>query len=204
LGGPQAHGNSVENHFQEGSWGKRTADPSATLGGCDFIDFCACGTPSQNVFSKFPQSRHPERSASQVYRLTGFLARSRRTPKTLVCRCSSELSGHKNLREIKKVTGSRDDKGEEGSAHLSSRYRGTGRAAAGYPLFSSHWVSRRPMTPPVEMTNPLGQRICHLDRSVPGFPATRPSPTSTCAAFSEESRMKLANASNPNRKSGVA
>jgi hypothetical protein len=34
----------------------------------------------------------------------------------------------------------RDDKGG-GSAHLSSRYRGMGRAA-GYPRFSSLWVGR--------------------------------------------------------------
>jgi hypothetical protein len=40
--------------------------------------------------------------------------------------------------------------------------------------------------------------------SVPGFPASRPSPTPTCAAFSKESRMKFANATNLNRKSGAA
>jgi hypothetical protein len=45
---------------------------------------------------------------------------------------------------------------------------------------------------------------CHPDRSVPGFPATRHSPTTTCAAFSKESRMKFANAANLDRKSGVA
>jgi hypothetical protein len=31
---------------------------------------------------------------------------------------------------------------------------------------------------------------CHLDWSVPGFPATQPA----CAVFSKESRMKFANA----------
>ena len=46
------------------------------------------------------------------------------------------------------------------------------------------------------------QQNCHPDRSVPGFPATRHSPASTCAAFSKESRMKFANATNLNRKSG--
>jgi hypothetical protein len=46
--------------------------------------------------------------------------------------------------------------------------------------------------------------LCHPDRSVPGFPATRNSPAATCAAFSKESRMKLANATNLHRKSGVA
>jgi hypothetical protein len=45
---------------------------------------------------------------------------------------------------------------------------------------------------------------CHPDRSAPGFPATLHSPTSTCAAFVKESRMKFANATNLNRKSGVA
>jgi hypothetical protein len=42
------------------------------------------------------------------------------------------------------------------------------------------------------------------DRSEPGFPATRPSPTPTCALSVKESRMKLTDATNPNRKSGVA
>jgi hypothetical protein len=45
---------------------------------------------------------------------------------------------------------------------------------------------------------------CHPDRSEPGFPATRHSPTTTCAAFRKESRMKFANATNLDRKSGVA
>jgi hypothetical protein len=38
----------------------------------------------------------------------------------------------------------------------------------------------------------------------PGFPATLNSPTPACAAFSKESRMKFANATNVGRKSGVA
>jgi hypothetical protein len=42
---------------------------------------------------------------------------------------------------------------------------------------------------------------CHPDRSVPGFPATRHSPTATCAAFGKESRMQFANATNLHRKS---
>jgi hypothetical protein len=36
----------------------------------------------------------------------------------------------------------------------------------------------------------------------PGFPATRRSPTATYAAFRKESRMKLVNANNLDRKSG--
>jgi hypothetical protein len=44
------------------------------------------------------------------------------------------------------------------------------------------------------------QQSCHPDRSVPGFPATRHSPAATCAAFSKESRIKFANATNLNRK----
>src|SRR5271156_6042392 len=47
------------------------------------------------------------------------------------------------------------------------------------------------------------QQNCHPDRSVPGFPATRHSPASTCAAFSKESRMKFANATNLDGKSGA-
>jgi hypothetical protein len=45
---------------------------------------------------------------------------------------------------------------------------------------------------------------CHPDRSVPGFPATRHSPAATCAAFSKESCKKFANATDLNRKCGVA
>jgi hypothetical protein len=48
------------------------------------------------------------------------------------------------------------------------------------------------------------QQNCHPDRSGPGFPATRHSPAATCAAFRKESRMKFANATNFDRKSGVA
>jgi hypothetical protein len=48
------------------------------------------------------------------------------------------------------------------------------------------------------------QQNCHPDRSVPGFPASRHSSAATCAALSEESRMQFANATNLNRKSGVA
>jgi hypothetical protein len=47
-------------------------------------------------------------------------------------------------------------------------------------------------------------QICHPDPSVPGFPVTLRSPTPACAAFSKESRMKPASATNLDRKSGVA
>jgi hypothetical protein len=57
------------------------------------------------------------------------------------------------------------------------------------------------LTAPNKSHRPL---LCHPDWSEPGFPATRPSPTSTCAAFRKESRMKFANATNLHRKSGVA
>jgi hypothetical protein len=39
---------------------------------------------------------------------------------------------------------------------------------------------------------------------VPGFPAALHSPTPACAAFSKESRMKFADATNLHWKSGVA
>src|ERR1700739_4298609 len=49
------------------------------------------------------QSRHPERSASQLCRITkGFIARSRRTPAMLPGGCSRELSGRKLQREVKR------------------------------------------------------------------------------------------------------
>jgi hypothetical protein len=57
---------------------------------------------------------------------------------------------------------------------------------------------------PVGMTTLLQKKICHPDRSVPGFPVTRHSPTATYAAFSEESRLRIANATKFDRKSVVA
>jgi hypothetical protein len=45
---------------------------------------------------------------------------------------------------------------------------------------------------------------CHPDRSVPGFPTSRDPTTATYAAFRKESRMKFANATKLDRKSGVA
>jgi hypothetical protein len=59
----------------------------------------------------------------------------------------------------------------------------------------------------LRLTNPEVARcptLCHADRSEPGFPVTQPSPTATSAAFVKESRMKFADATNTNRKSGEA
>ena len=58
--------------------------------------------------------------------------------------------------------------------------------------------------PLLETRNTILKQNCHLDRSVPGFPATQHSETTAYAAFSKESRRKFANATNANRKSGVA
>jgi hypothetical protein len=64
-----------------------------------------------DVFQSPPKRRHPERSASQTYRISeGFMARSRRAcpersrrnPGDACCRCSSELSGHKLQGKLKK------------------------------------------------------------------------------------------------------
>src|ERR1700722_21002975 len=77
-----------------------------------------------SIFSRFlhptrcfespPKRRHPERSASQIYRIKeGFMARSRRTPAMLVCRCSSELSGHR-LRGNSKSHSLRPERSEVG------------------------------------------------------------------------------------------
>ena len=93
-----------------------------------------------------------------------------------------------------------------------------GRAVLTSAAVTEGWTERPPVirvlhplggpqahhTSLVEMTNFLLKKICHPDRSVPGFPATRHSPTATCAAFCKESRMKFANATNLDRKSGGA
>src|ERR1700722_19360839 len=60
------------------------------LRACDFFDFPAFLHPTR-YFQSPRKRRHPERSASQIYRITqGFMARSRRTPAMFVRRCSSE------------------------------------------------------------------------------------------------------------------
>jgi hypothetical protein len=50
----------------------------------------------------------------------------------------------------------------------------------------------------------ISRQNCHPDRSAPGFHVTRYSPTPACAAFNKKSRMKFANATKFDRKSGVA
>ena len=63
---------------------------------CDFFDLFAFFAPDQMFFQSPQKRRHPERSASQIYRITeAFMARSRRTPAMLVGRCSSQLSSHR-------------------------------------------------------------------------------------------------------------
>ncbi len=71
---------------------------------CDFFDPFVFFVQRSRCFSTPPQSRHPERSASEIDRITeGFMARSRRTPAMLVARCSSKLSGRKLQGKLKKL-----------------------------------------------------------------------------------------------------
>jgi len=80
------------------------------LRACDFFDrFAFLRRP--DVFQFPPKRRHPERSASQIYRITEGLWRgveepvpsvAEGTPAMLVGRCSSELSGHRLTRKPKK------------------------------------------------------------------------------------------------------
>jgi hypothetical protein len=67
----------------------QTADPSAALGGCDFID---C---SREVLD-FQMNRHPERSASPIDRVTQRLWRGVEGPRRcLIYPCCSELFHHR-------------------------------------------------------------------------------------------------------------
>jgi hypothetical protein len=45
------------------------------LRGCDFFDFSCFWHTQPKYFSNLPQDRHPERSASRIYRLTEGLQR---------------------------------------------------------------------------------------------------------------------------------
>jgi hypothetical protein len=66
------------------------------------------------------------------------------------------------------------------------------------------------MTSPVEMTNLLKtqragrEKICHLDRSVPGFPTSLHLTTATNAALSKQGRTHLTDHATLDRKSGGA
>src|SRR6266702_2635997 len=71
---------------------KTVALPFVIPRGCDFFDFsCFWYTPPE-CFSELPQDRHPERSASRIYRLTEGLQRVVEGPRRcLSCLCCSEL-----------------------------------------------------------------------------------------------------------------
>jgi hypothetical protein len=103
----------------------------------------------------------------------------------------------------------RDDKGE-GGAHLSSRYRDRQSRRLSAIFISlggpkAHDSSGRmtillcPQELHREILDP--ERICHPDRSEPGFPTTQHSSTTTRAAFSKESRIKFASATHLHRSS---
>src|SRR6266702_3140516 len=89
---------------------KTVALPFVIPRGCDFFDFsCFWYTPPE-CFSELPQDRHPERSASRIYRLTEGLQRvveepvlsvAEGTPRMIVGRCSLQLSDRKLQRKIK-------------------------------------------------------------------------------------------------------
>jgi hypothetical protein len=122
---------------------------SGILRACDFFDFPRFFHAQPTVVLKLPQGRHPERSASQIYRLTEGSWRAVEGPRRcLLADALHSFPATKIMKEIKKVTAS--------------------------------------------------------DRSVPGFPTTRQSSTTTCAAFRRESRIHFANATSLNRKSGGA
>jgi hypothetical protein len=58
-----------------------------------------------SVPSVLPQNRHPERSASQAYRLTEDLRRGVESPRgCLINARSAGLSGHQNYEKIEKIT----------------------------------------------------------------------------------------------------
>jgi hypothetical protein len=70
--------------------------------GCDFFDFsCFWYTPPE-CFSELPQNRHPERSASRIYRLTEGLQRVVEGPRgCLLADALHSFPATKTMREIK-------------------------------------------------------------------------------------------------------
>jgi hypothetical protein len=90
------------------------------LRACDLFDFSYFSHTQPERFSKLPQDRHPERSASRMYRMTAGLQRVVEGPRG--CSLADALHSFpatKTMGEIKKVTTS------ERSA--SPIYRGTPR-----------------------------------------------------------------------------
>jgi hypothetical protein len=81
----------------------QTCHKIVILRACDFLSFPVFCTPNRMFFNP-KQSRHPERSAAQTYRIENGLWRAveepvlsvaEGTPAMLVGRCPSQLSGHK-------------------------------------------------------------------------------------------------------------
>src|ERR1700691_4255725 len=89
----------------------------------------------------------------------------------------------------------------------------TGALSAAYPTQAQRqglngapnlrcWCRRQGLC---SLNLPQASRLLGMTRgSAPGFPVTQYSLTATCAAFGEASRMKFANATKFDRKSGVA
>jgi hypothetical protein len=77
--------------------------PSTTYKGTPLPSPLSLGEPVTFSISHPPQSRHPERSAARIYRITDGLWRAvEGPPAMLVGRCSSELSSHKLQAKSKK------------------------------------------------------------------------------------------------------
>jgi hypothetical protein len=72
-----------------------------------FLIFRVFFTPNRLLFLKLPQGRHPERSASQIYRLTEGLWRAVEGPRRcLLADALHSFPATKIMKEIKKVTSS--------------------------------------------------------------------------------------------------
>jgi hypothetical protein len=117
----------------------RTVAPSFVIPrGCDFFDFsCFWYTPPE-CFSELPQDRHPERSASRIYRLTEGLQRVVEGPRgCLLADALHSFPATKTMREIKK---SQPPSEAEGSA-VPRSFRGNvfRRSVPGFPA-SLHWT----------------------------------------------------------------
>src|SRR5712672_3564171 len=73
------------------------------LRGCDFFDFSCFWYTQPECFSELPQDRHPERSASRIYRLTESLQRVVEEPRPcLLADALHSFPATKTMREMKK------------------------------------------------------------------------------------------------------
>ena len=117
---------------------------------CDFFDFPRFCHAQPTVVLKLPQGRHPERSASQIYRLTEGLWRAVEGPRRcLLAGALHSFPATEIMKEIKKVTSSERSRGICSAPFSQTKVPASELAAVVARLFLSYlgypsmpWLTR--------------------------------------------------------------